>query len=81
MNAPFKSSNKIKVVAIGNSAGVVLPKEMLARLKLGKGDELSVVETPDGFEFRAFDAEFDEQMAVARRVMKRWRNALRELAK
>lgn len=81
MNAPVKPSNKIKVVAIGNSAGVVLPKDLLARLNLGKGDELSVVETPDGFEFRAYDVEFENEMSVLRDVMKRRRNALRELAK
>lgn len=81
MNIPFKPPTKLKIVAIGNSAGVLLPKEMLARLRLDKGDQLSVVETSDGFELRAYDPEFEEQMGVMRDVMKRRRNALRELAK
>ena len=71
----------LKLVAIGNSTGVVLPKDVLARLKVGQGDTLSVVETQDGFELRVHDPAFEDQMAIARDVMRRRRAALRELAK
>ena len=71
----------LKLVKVGNSAGVILPKDVLARLRLEIGDELSVVESSDGLTLKRHTAEFEEQMAVARDVMKRRRNALRELAK
>ena len=71
----------VKITAIGNSAGIILPREVLARLKVDKGDSLSVVETPNGIELSIYDPTFDEQMKVARDVMARYRNALRELAK
>lgn len=71
----------IKITAIGNSAGIILPKEVLAQLGVDKGDSLSVVRTPNGIELTPYDPTFDEQMKVARDVMARYRNALRELAK
>jgi putative addiction module antidote len=71
----------LKLIPIGNSTGVILPKEVLARLRVGQGDTLSVVETSEGVELRAHDPSFEEQMAVAREVMQRRRKALRELAK
>lgn len=71
----------LKITAIGNSAGIILPKEVLAQLGVDKGDSVSVVKTPNGIELTAFDPTFDEQMAVARDIMARYRNALRELAK
>ena len=52
---------KVKIGSIGNSAGIILPKELLARLRIEKGDEFSVIETPGGgMELRPTDAEFDE---------------------
>jgi putative addiction module antidote len=74
-------TKRLKITTIGNSAGIILPKELLARLNLVKGDVLSYTETPDGFNVRAADAEFDEQMKVMRDVMHDYRHALRELAK
>lgn len=71
----------VKITAIGNSAGIILPKEVLAQLGVDKGDSLSVVKTPNGIELSAYDPTFDEQMKVARDIMARYRNALRELAK
>ena len=71
----------IKVTQIGNSAGVILPKEILARLKVEKGDMLYVTELDDGVQLRIYDPEFEAQMAAARGVMKRRRQVLRELAK
>ena len=66
---------------IGNSLGVILPKEIAARLKVQKGDELVCIETPGGIELTPYDPAFDETMKAARRVAKRYRHALRELAK
>ena len=71
---------KLKITTVGNSAGIILPKEMLERLRLGKGDTLYATETPDGFVLRPFDEEFAEQMAVAERVMREDRDVLRKLA-
>lgn len=73
--------SRLKVVKIGNSLGVILPKETAQRLKIAKGDELSCVETSRGIELAAYDPGFEKKMTVARRVMRRYRNALRELAK
>lgn len=75
MNTP------LKITKIGNSAGVILPKELLARLRVGPGDMLSVIETVRGIELSAAESDFDEQMAAARAVMARRKQALRELAK
>lgn len=71
----------LKLRAIGNSVGVVLPKELLTELKVGEGDTLSVVRTPDGIRLAKSDLAFEQDMEVARRQMKRWHNVLRELAK
>jgi putative addiction module antidote len=71
----------LKLRAIGNSVGVVLPKDLLARLKVSKGDTLYAIDTPDGIRLTTVDPEFTEQMAMARDIMKRRRAVLRELAK
>jgi putative addiction module antidote len=71
----------VKVSKIGNSAGIVLSKEMLAHLGAVIGETLTLVKTPDGYELRPADTDFDAQMAVAREVMARRKRALRELAK
>ena len=72
---------KLKITTIGNSAGVILPKELLARLRLKKGDELYAVETPDGVRLTAYDPELAAQMEVAERVMREDRAVLRKLSK
>lgn len=72
---------KLKVTTIGSSAGVVLPKEVLSRLKVAKGDSLFLTESPDGFRITPYDPEFEEDMALARQVMRKRRDLLRELAK
>jgi putative addiction module antidote len=71
----------LKLRDIGNSLGVTLPKEALARLKVGKGDTLYLTEAPDGYRLTPYDPEFEAQMDAARRIMKERRNVLRELAK
>ena len=71
---------KSKVTTVGSSTGVVLPKEILAKLRVEKGDTLCFVETPNGFEITPYDPEFEQEMNAARSVMRKYRNALRELA-
>jgi putative addiction module antidote len=66
---------------IGNSEGVILPKEILARLHVSEGDSLYVTETPDGVALRTYDPAFEKQMEMAERVMREDRDVLRELAK
>ena len=73
--------HKLKLTAIGNSAGVVLPREVLARLKAKKGDVVFLTETSDGFRLTPYDPEFEKQMKIARSVLKKRRAALSELAK
>ncbi len=73
-------TRKLKLTAIGNSTGVVLPKELLERLRVQRGDELMVLETPDGITLTAFNPEFAAQMDVAEKVMRRRRNLLKKLA-
>ena len=75
MNSP------LKITKIGNSAGVILPKDLLAHLNASIGQALSVTVTPRGIELSAADPDFDAQMEVAREVMARRKRALRELAK
>ncbi|MFC7521597.1 AbrB/MazE/SpoVT family DNA-binding domain-containing protein [Xanthomonas populi] len=71
---------KLKITSIGNSAGVILPKELLARLRLGKGDALYALETPDGIKLTAFDPTLAAQMEVAEQVMRNRRTLLHKLA-
>ena len=72
---------KLKITAIGNSAGVILPKELLSRLRVAKGDSLYATELADGVKLTPFDPELAGQMEVAERVMREDRNVLRKLAK
>lgn len=72
---------KLKVTTVGNSTGVVLPKEVLAKMQIEKGDNLYLTPTPNGFEITPYNPEFEQEMTIARKVMKQYRNALRELAK
>jgi putative addiction module antidote len=71
----------LKLTTIESSTGVILPREALARLKVDKGDSIFLTEEKDGFRVTPFDPEFEKTMEAARKVMKRRRNALRELAK
>ncbi len=71
-----------KVRKIGNSLGVILPKEALAELQVEEGQALYLTKAPDGgLRITAGDEEFGRQLAVGQDLMKRYRNALRELAK
>ena len=70
----------VKITSIGNSAGIILPKELLEKLRVSKGDTLTVTETPDGLNLNPFDEKVSRQMEVAERVMRENRNMLRKLA-
>lgn len=71
----------LTIRAIGNSSGVVLPKELLELLNVKQGDKLFVTRTPDGVVLKPYDEDFAEQMDLAREIMREDRNILRELAK
>jgi putative addiction module antidote len=70
----------LRLTTVGNSTGVVLPKELLDRLRVSKGDLLHVIETPNGVELTPYDPQFAEQIAVAEQVMRSDRDVLRKLA-
>ncbi len=72
---------KAKLTTVGNSTGLILPKQALAKLRAEKGDEIFLIETPSGYEITAYDPDFEHQMKLGKQVMRRYRNALRELAK
>jgi len=66
---------------IGNSLGVILPAEATAALQVGEGDKLFLTQSPEGFRVTPYDPAFERQMKVAAKGLKKYRNALRELAK
>lgn len=74
-------NTSVKIIQIGNSLGVTLPKEVLAELNSGKGDTVIFTKTPDGLRLTAYDPETSRQLEAMREVMKKRRHALRELAK
>jgi putative addiction module antidote len=72
----------LQVKKIGNSAGLILPKELLARLRLAEGDRLHVVEqTERGMKLSPYDPKHAEGMAIARRSFRRYVDAYKALAK
>ena len=71
----------LKLTQIGNSVGVILPKDVLARLKLGKGDTVYVTETPDGVALTPLDPAFAQQLEIGRDFMHEYRDTVRALAK
>ena len=71
---------KLKITTIGNSAGIILPRELLARLRLEKGDELFALETPDGIRLTTYDPTLARQMGGAEADMHMDRNVLRKIA-
>jgi putative addiction module antidote len=73
---------KLEIKKIGNSTGLILPKELLARLGLEQGDEVFVTVEPDqSFKVARHDEKHAEVMRIAREVMREYREALKELAK
>ncbi len=70
----------LKIVAIGNSAGIILPKETLARLKVEKGDSLCLSETPYGIQLTPYDEQFLRKLESTEKIRKKYRDSLRKLA-
>lgn len=71
----------LKVTRVGNSLGVILPKEAVAELNVAIGDQLYLSRTVDGYRITPYDPDFEHQMNVANQIMRERRDALRELAK
>jgi putative addiction module antidote len=71
----------LKVTTVGNSVGLILPRDLLAKLRVAKGDTLYVTETPNGIELTPFNPDFALQMDAAESVMRENRDALRRLAR
>lgn len=71
----------LKLTQIGNSVGVILPKELLAKMDIKKGDEIFITDSPDGMRITLHNPEFEAQMKLAREIMKERRAVLRKLAK
>ncbi|MBV6501520.1 MAG: hypothetical protein CJBNEKGG_04033 [Prosthecobacter sp.] len=72
---------ELKLRKIGNSVGLVLPKEALAHLKVEEGDTVTLTESQDGMRLTASNPEFAKTMEVFESLNRRYRNTLRELAK
>jgi len=72
---------KLKLRAVGTSTGVVLPKEFLHRLKVQKDDQLFAVETPEGYLLTPYDPDVEQQLAIGRKIMRKYRETFRALAK
>jgi len=73
---------ELKVRKIGNSLGVVLPKEAVSRLRTGEGDRLFLIEAPHGtYQLSPYDPTFEKKMKKAEDIIGRYRNTLHQLAK
>ena len=77
----MRMNKTVKIIKVGNSAAIILPKRDLDRLQAKVGDVLTKLDTDRGLELKPYDADFDAQMQVAREVMAQRKRALRELAK
>jgi putative addiction module antidote len=71
----------LKITTIGNSAGIVLPKEILEKLRVSKGDMLYLSEETDGYKITPYNKEFIEQMDLAEQIMREDRDVLKVLSK
>ena len=71
---------QLKVTTVGNSVGVVLPKDLLAKLRVSKGDTIFAVETPNGVELTPYDPDFAAQIDMAEALMREDRDVLKKLA-
>ena len=72
---------KLKLRPVGTSTGIIVPKEMLARLGVKKGDALFAVETPDGYLLTPYDPQVEKQLKLGRELMAKYRDTFRALAK
>ena len=72
---------QLKLRKVGNSIALIVPKHMREKMGVKEGDAVYLTETPDGYQISPYDPEFSRQMELAKKGMKKYRNALRELAK
>jgi len=72
---------ELKLRKVGNSVGLIVPKQVREKMGVKEGDAVYLTETPDGYRISPYDPEFSRQMKVAREVQAKHRDALRELAK
>jgi putative addiction module antidote len=72
---------QLKLRKVGNSLGVILPREVISQLKVVEGDSLALTETPEGYHLTPYDPEIARQVEIGKKIMRRYRNTLRELAK
>jgi len=72
---------QLKLRKVGNSLGVILPREVLTRLKVVEGDNLNLTEGPEDYRLSAYDPDIARQVEAGQKIMRRYRNTLRELAK
>jgi len=72
---------KLKIRKIGNSVGLILPKEVVEQLHVGEDDTVHYVVDSDGLHVTPFDPDFDVAMEAFERTRRKYRNALRALAK
>jgi putative addiction module antidote len=77
----MSSMHMLKLTQIGNSVGVILPKEALARLRLEKGQSVFLVETPEGYTLTPYDPALEEQIQAGREFMREFRDTFHQLAK
>lgn len=71
----------LKLTTVGTSTGAVIPKEMLTRMKVGKGDTLYAIETPEGYLLTPYDPSIEDQLNAGRKFMKQYRDTFKALAK
>ena len=85
MNKPVTDSDmsarKLKLIKVGNSTGVILPRAVLERLRVSQGDALFLSESPHGFNLSAHDPDFADAMGAAEEIMREDRDILAVLAK
>lgn len=76
----MRSRTVLKLTRIGTSTGAIIPKDMLARLKVEKGDTLYAIETPEGYLLTPYDPAIDDQLKAGREFMKEYRDTFKALA-
>jgi putative addiction module antidote len=74
------STTAVKVTTVGSSVGIVLPKEILNRLHVDKGDTVYLTESPDGIRISPYDATFAKKVEILEQVMRENRDVLKKLA-
>ncbi len=72
---------KLKITSIGNSKGILLPKEALNKMNVGKGDTLYLVENAEGYSLTPYQQDFAQQVEAAEKIMNQYKNTLHELSK